>query len=74
MYLLFLFFSAGSVDSVERKPARWAENKRGRKQKKRNTCHNCVSVSHSRRMWDGAKSDVPLWVENEKMAGKYVGF
>ena len=24
--------------------------------KKRNTCNNCVSISHSRRMWDGAKS------------------
>ena len=58
---------------MKRGIARCAENKKDRELKMRNSCNNCVSISHSRRVWDVAKSDVPLCAENEKMAGK-IGF
>ena len=49
----FLIFG-GKCCPVKRGTARWAENKKDRELKMRNSCNNCVSISHSRRMWDVA--------------------
>ena len=65
VFVFFLIFG-GKCRLAKCEPARCAENKKGRKQKKRNGCNNCVSVSLFRRMWNGAKCAVLLCAENEK--------